>query len=633
MGDEENISVFLVFFAALLAVVVILQKWLHDRPSISAFLPEAAMVLGMGMIFGFFIHLLVGKRVNTAQVQEVNDDDYSRTTDVDLKVLLSFSPSVFFVALLPPIIFNSGLRIGALFFRHLAPICLFAVFGTMISAVSTALLLKGVINLGFCGAFNPSLTELLCFGALISSTDPISTLAVFQAKKVDPQLFYLVFGESALNDALAIVLFDSFSRFVAKDNDASAIVLGFAEFFLDLFLNSVGSLFLGGICGLFTAYLFKQLDMRQNRLMEISLYLILVYIPFLLAEVLKLSGIVTILFTGVAANRYVVPNLSSITKVNADMLFRLLAHLAETSIFLELGLSVFGLIGHWNWKLIGWSLLATLVARALNILPLSFLFNRCLLRETPDIYPNEMVEDHILEFRRAFSPAANDRQGSLLGNFRNDELSFGGMEPPPMRYAMSFSDASDITATPFTRKDLKIRANTCAMMWYSGLRGAVSYACVRSFPDASPYKLDFIMTTMALVVITVFLLGGTTEFALSCLSINVGVDEETYMKESLKEPLVSNAITNFEKRHVFPLVIRDYNVMDGIDDPRRLYHVSPGRPRPRTPIDPTIEMTESGYLETTHGHGQGQVASRSIEERAGLELLVRQDTLFDYGAQ
>lgn len=631
MGDEETISAFLVFFAALLATVVILQKWLHDRPLISSFLPEAAMVLGLGMIFGFFIHLLAGKRV--AQ-QQVNDDDAS-ASDVDLKALLSFSPSVFFVALLPPILFNSGLRIGALFFRHIAPICLFAVFGTIISALSTALILRGVIDLGLVGNFNPSLTELFCFGSLISSTDPISTLAVFQAKKVDPQLFYLVFGESALNDALAIVLFDSFSRFVAKDNDAGAIVRGLAEFFLDLFLNSVGSLFLGGMCGLITAFMFKQLDMRQNRLLEISLYLILVYIPFLLAECLKLSGIVTILFTGVAANRYVVPNLSSITKVNADMLFRLLAHLAETSIFLELGLSVFGLIGHWNWAFIGWSLVATLAARALNILPLSFLFNQCLLRDFPDLYSEDGVEDQILEFRRAFSPAAkkSKKEEPFLGNFRNDTVSPTDSDLPPnvnpaILYATSFSDASEVTATPLTRKDLKIRANTCAMVWYSGLRGAVSYACSRSFPDESEYKLDFIMTTMALVLITVFFLGGTTELALSCLRINVGVDEEEYMQESLKEPLVSNAITNFEKRYVFPLVIRDFNIMHGIDDPRRPHFHSPAR-RPRTPIDPTIEITESGYLETTTTHKQVDDRDRM----GGLEMLVRQDTLFDYGAQ
>lgn len=595
------------------------------------------MVLGMGVFFGFFIHILVAKRVAARGVQDddAQNDDNSSATDVDLSSLLSFSPSIFFVALLPPILFNSGLRIGALFFRHIAPICLFAVVGTIISAVSTALFLKLVIDLGLCGDFSPSLTELLCFGSLISSTDPISTLAVFQARKVDPQLFYLVFGESALNDALAIVMFDSFSRFVSKEKDAGAIVLGLAEFFLDLFLNSIGSLFLGGTFGLFTAYVFKQLDMRQNRLLEISLYLILVYIPFLLAEVLKLSGIVTILFTGVAANRYVVPNLSSVTKLNADMLFRLLAHLAETSIFLELGLSVFGLLGHWNMAFIGWALLATLLARALNILPLSLLFNQCLLRDIPDYYSDDNIEDNIMKFRRAFSPLGktssngsngSSRQGPLLGNFRSeDRISPADAEIHPVSYATSFD--TEVTATPMTRKDLKIRANTCAMVWYSGLRGAVSYACVRSFPEESDYRLDFIMTTMALVLITVFLLGGTTELALSCLNINVGVDEDTYMRENLNEPVVSNAITNFEKRYIFPLVIRDFNIMHGIDhDPARKYHTSPGR-RPRTPVDPTIEMTESGFLETTSGH------HNMVDDRVGLEMLVRQDTLFDYGAQ
>lgn len=50
--------------------------------------------------------------------------------------------------------------------------------------------------------FSKAFTELLTFGALISATDPVSTLAVFQEKRVDPHLFYLVFGESVLNDAV-----------------------------------------------------------------------------------------------------------------------------------------------------------------------------------------------------------------------------------------------------------------------------------------------------------------------------------------------------------------------------------------------------------------------------------------------
>jgi sodium/hydrogen exchanger 8 len=178
--------------------------------------------------------------------------------------------------------------------------------------------------------FNPSLSELFAFGALISSTDPVSTLAVFQKKKVNPQLFYLVFGESVLNDALAIVLFESFKKFVSEENNFGTIAIGILGFAFELFVCSIGSLCLGYASGLFAAFIFKTIDMRHHRLLEISLYIVLMYIPFLIAEILNLSGIVTILFTGAAANRYVVPNLSSVTKVNSDMLFRLLSHLAET---------------------------------------------------------------------------------------------------------------------------------------------------------------------------------------------------------------------------------------------------------------------------------------------------------------
>lgn len=297
---EHTISVFLVFFVSLLALVLVLSKFRNDRPMLASVLPEGAMFLAVGMIAGFFIHLVVGKRNPRAadDDQANNDDDQANQSD-DLWALLSFSPEIFFIALLPPIIFNSGLRIGALFVRHITPILLFAIIGTTINAVCVGLLLFLVLKLGLISDdFNPSLSELMAFGALISSTDPVSTLAVFQAKRVNPQLFYLVFGESVLNDALAIVLFESFAKFVAQQKTFGTIALGVADFIVDLALNSVGSLCLGYSFGLGTAFLFKKIDMRHHRLGEISLYLVLMYVPFLIAEILHISGIVTILFTG-----------------------------------------------------------------------------------------------------------------------------------------------------------------------------------------------------------------------------------------------------------------------------------------------------------------------------------------------
>ena len=55
--------------------------------------------------------------------------------------------------------------------------------------------------------FGARVIPSLLFGALISATDPVTILAVFHDLRVDFDLYSLVFGESVLNDAVAIVLY------------------------------------------------------------------------------------------------------------------------------------------------------------------------------------------------------------------------------------------------------------------------------------------------------------------------------------------------------------------------------------------------------------------------------------------
>lgn len=52
-----------------------------------------------------------------------------------------------------------------------------------------------------------SAQEGLLFGTLLSATDTVATIAVLRQMGVDPQLYALIFGESVLNDAVAVVLF------------------------------------------------------------------------------------------------------------------------------------------------------------------------------------------------------------------------------------------------------------------------------------------------------------------------------------------------------------------------------------------------------------------------------------------
>ena len=417
------------------------------------------------------------------------------------------------------IIFNSGYHVRRdLFFRYMTPICLYACLGTAICTVFVAGLLYSVRGIF---SFDVSILELLAFGALISATDPVSTLAVFSSKKVDPHLFYLVFGESVINDAVGLVLFEALAHLIEyHSSDDLNVGQEVMQFLFDFFSGFVGSLCLGTIFGLAFAYLLKKVDMRSTPLLELCLYVIIMYFPFVVAEILRLSGIVTVLFTGIAAQRYAVPNLSPGTAQNADTVFRLTAHLTETIIFLELGLSVFGLIGTdaFHMGFIFWALLACFIGRAVNIYPITFLFNLC-------------VKD----------PASEQEQLSST-----DYVEEGTVDPKP------------IEMSPMAAPSSKIPWRTAHMLWFSGLRGAVSYALVRTFPQSTGNHNVFVVTTIFVVMITTFVLGGTTELALQTLNIPVNVDEAQYLQSLPSKKLLGGWLGRYEANKVRSWVIRDF---------------------------------------------------------------------------
>jgi sodium/hydrogen exchanger-like protein 6/7 len=59
-----------------------------------------------------------------------------------------------------------------------------------------------------------SFADCLFFGAIISATDPVTILAIFNDQKVNVNLYALVFGESVLNDAVSIILAQLVLKFI-----------------------------------------------------------------------------------------------------------------------------------------------------------------------------------------------------------------------------------------------------------------------------------------------------------------------------------------------------------------------------------------------------------------------------------
>lgn len=481
-ASEEGISFYLVIFLTLLALDLVLCKLLRDSRRLASALPEAALTILIGSVAAFIVRVI--------------------TPTKDANALLTFSPTTFFTALLPPIIFNSGYQLKReLFFDQIGPIVSLACFGTAISAVVVSVSLKIMVAIGLT-EFAPSFTELLTFGALISATDPVSTLAVFHAKKVEPRLFYLVFGESVLNDAVGLLLFNALSKFVGNEDNFEKVTVALAKFVIDLLITSSGSLCLGLLSGLIAGWILKVTDMRNVGVIELSLYVLTMYLPFFIAETLHLSGIVTILFSGMSANRYAAPNLSRGTRIQAKAIFRVFAHLAESSIFLELGLSIFGLAsrGNFHGKFIACAMLACLMGRAANVYPITTAWNR------------------LVERNRSHDAGTGRSKGS--------------------------------------KSDRPIDRSTAHMVWFSGLRGAVAYACAKTFPDANGHRTAFCISTMVIVLVTVCLFGGTTEILLDALRIDLGIDEDEYQRGEGRQSF--GIIQTFEERFVFPWVLRDW---------------------------------------------------------------------------
>ncbi|XP_032487387.1 sodium/hydrogen exchanger 9 [Phocoena sinus] len=294
---------------------------------------------------------------------------------------MTFDPEIFFNVLLPPIIFHAGYSLKKRhFFQNLGSILTYAFLGTAISCIVIGLIMYGFVKAMVYadqlknGDFH--FTDCLFFGSLMSATDPVTVLAIFHELHVDPDLYTLLFGESVLNDAVAIVLTYSISIYSPKENpnafDAAAFFQSVGNF-LGIF---AGSFAMGSAYAVVTALLTKFTKLCEFPMLETGLFFLLSWSAFLSAEAAGLTGIVAVLFCGVTQAHYTYNNLSLDSKMRTKQLFEFMNFLAENVIFCYMGLALFTFQNHiFNALFILGAFLAIFVARACNIYPLSFLLN------------------------------------------------------------------------------------------------------------------------------------------------------------------------------------------------------------------------------------------------------------------
>ncbi|XP_028770801.1 sodium/hydrogen exchanger 2 isoform X2 [Neltuma alba] len=354
--NTSTVIALCVFFALLCACIVIGHLLEENR-----WANESITALLLGLCSGAVV-LLVTKFSNTE--------------------FFKFSEDLFFLYLLPPIIFNAGFQVKKKqFFKNFSSILLFGVIGTVISFCfisAGAFFLLRKIGLSL------NIQDYLAIGAIFSATDSVCTLQVLSQDET-PFLYSIVFGEGVVNDATSIVLYNSVQSLDFSSISATT-ALKLLGTFLYLFLTST---VLGISVGLLSAFTIKTLYFgRHSTDREVALMMLMAYLSYMIAELLSLSGILTIFFCGIVMSHYTWHNVTESSRITTKHAFATLSFIAETFIFLYVGMDALNLE---KWKTsnasLGTSIAVSsaflalvLIGRAAFVFPISNIKN-CIERQ------------------------------------------------------------------------------------------------------------------------------------------------------------------------------------------------------------------------------------------------------------
>ncbi len=238
------------------------------------------------------------------------------------RILLT--PSTILTVFLPVLLFYGAYHLDFSDLRaNLTPVVLLAVPGVVVTAAITGAALHFAAGLDWALA--------LLFGTIVAATDPVAVLAIFGEVGAPRRLSTIVTAESLFNDGTALVFFVTMLGIATGTTLEPGLTL---EHFV---LGVAGSLALGVVVGIVATAILQRID---DALLETTILLIMAYGGYLLANGLGASGpletVMAGLLLGVRGRRV----MSATTRLQAGATWEFLDFLANSLLFLLMGLAV-----------------------------------------------------------------------------------------------------------------------------------------------------------------------------------------------------------------------------------------------------------------------------------------------------
>ena len=230
--------------------------------------------------------------------------------------------------------------------RNMTPILVLAIAGVLI----TTFLVGGIVAWGT----GMQIQYAIVFGSIVAATDPVAVIALFKSLGVPKRLQVLLEGESLLNDGTAIVIFNI--AVAAAVTSSFSLRDGIAEFII-----SAG---VGISIGLVLGILASLVILRINDYsIETAVTFILAYGAFVLAESVHVSGVLAVVAAGLVNGNIGPRGMSPTTRIVVFNFWEFMSFIANSFVFLLIGLVADATLITNNWQYILWGILAALVSR------------------------------------------------------------------------------------------------------------------------------------------------------------------------------------------------------------------------------------------------------------------------------
>ncbi|XP_053137398.1 sodium/hydrogen exchanger 10-like isoform X2 [Hemicordylus capensis] len=139
--------------------------------------------------------------------------------------------------------------------------------------------------------FDGSFDYCMLFGVILSTTDPILSVASVKNIGLSKILINLIKGESLLNDAISIIIFE-FHRDLSRRQHKEMILEFLTKMFLKCFASAVFGFLSSRVTLCWLKYIFN------DGIVEVVLSFSTVYLIFYIAEQLGMSGIIAVCILG-----------------------------------------------------------------------------------------------------------------------------------------------------------------------------------------------------------------------------------------------------------------------------------------------------------------------------------------------